>query len=433
MKFSNGSFLRLGETLETMKNRDLRKYTSQAHDRFSAKEIAMEVSTRKLNLTWDTMLAEGTYQELWDMYRGDGEPGLADAMGMSEREFASAFRIAGEDIKAMIKNHIGSQRGVEEARSSASDQAAKAGAYNGGKSLAGKGDGKADLAHKLKGDALQKHRDASVAKMDAEDEAAKKAQRDRFAKMEDSHTNEADAYFSASSSPETILAKYPKEWEQLKQGADIMDFDEIYYELFSYFSDNGDMPYGTQKARDGDPYQWINDELDNLGLLEVANVVHKVPHVRVDAKQHSLNELDLLAKNVDYINGPDGEYYKVSYRNTGTVTGGGHRQNDKANFVGVEKASDKEVKALDLDARIDYNNTSGNKSQIHVGHDIQGGTPFSDEDISVYKMDTKEYEEGVPTGVKTQLLRYITKKEDSRNNANRIEERVKWLANRKKS
>ena len=433
MKFSNGSFLRLGETLETMKNRDLRKYTSQAHDRFSAKEIAMEVSTRKLNLTWDTMLAEGTYQELWDMYRGDGEPGLADAMGMSEREFASAFRIAGEDIKAMIKNHIGSQRGVEEARSSASDQAAKAGAYNGGKSLAGKQHGKADLAHKLKGDALQKHRDASVAKMDAEDEAAKKAQRDRFAKMEDSHTNEADAYFSASSSPETILAKYPKEWEQLKQGADIMDFDEIYYELFSYFSDNGDMPYGTQKARDGDPYQWINDELDNLGLLEVANVVHKVPHVRVDAKQHSLNELDLLAKNVDYINGPDGEYYKVSYRNTGTVTGGGHRQNDKANFVGVEKASDKEVKALDLDARIDYNNTSGNKSQIHVGHDIQGGTPFSDEDISVYKMDTKEYEEGVPTGVKTQLLRYITKKEDSRNNANRIEERVKWLANRKKS
>ena len=180
MKFSNGSFLRLGETLETMKNRDLRKYTSQAHDRFSAKEIAMEVSTRKLNLTWDTMLAEGTYQELWDMYRGDGEPGLADAMGMSEREFASAFRIAGEDIKAMIKNHIGSQRGVEEARSSASDQAAKAGAYNGGKSLAGNGDGNADLAHKLKGDALQKHRDASVAKMDAEDEAAKKAQRDRL-------------------------------------------------------------------------------------------------------------------------------------------------------------------------------------------------------------------------------------------------------------
>jgi len=67
---------------------------------------------------------------------------------------------------------------VEEARSSASDQAAKAGAYNGGKSSNKKGN--ANLSSKLKGDALQKHRDASVAKMDAEDEAAKKAQRDRL-------------------------------------------------------------------------------------------------------------------------------------------------------------------------------------------------------------------------------------------------------------
>jgi hypothetical protein len=102
MKFSNGSFLKLGETLETMKNRDLRKYTMQAHDRYSSKEIAMEVSSRKLNLTWDTMLAEGTYEELWDMYRGDGEPGLADAMGMSERQFAKAYTAAGENIKNMI-------------------------------------------------------------------------------------------------------------------------------------------------------------------------------------------------------------------------------------------------------------------------------------------------------------------------------------------
>ena len=67
---------------------------------------------------------------------------------------------------------------VEEARSSASDQAAKAGAYNGGKSSNKKGN--ANLSSKLKGDALQKHRDASVAKMRDEDEAAKKANRDRL-------------------------------------------------------------------------------------------------------------------------------------------------------------------------------------------------------------------------------------------------------------
>ena len=28
------------------------------------------------------------------------------------------------------------------------------------------------------------------------------------------------------------------------------------------------MPYGTQKARDGDPVQWITERLEDLGLLE---------------------------------------------------------------------------------------------------------------------------------------------------------------------
>jgi hypothetical protein len=82
-----------------------------------------------------------------------------------------------------------------EARSSASDQAAAAGAYNGGKSLVGKGDGKSDLAHKLKGDEKQKHRDAGVARMRDEDEAAKKAQRDRFAAMKNDYKkNKVEAY-----------------------------------------------------------------------------------------------------------------------------------------------------------------------------------------------------------------------------------------------
>ena len=68
-----------------------------------------------------------------------------------------------------------------------------------------------------------------------------------------------------------ILQKYPKEHAALKQGADIIDFDDLYQELFSYFANSGDMPYDTMKARDGDPYQWIQDELDHLGLLDDDN------------------------------------------------------------------------------------------------------------------------------------------------------------------
>ena len=116
--------------------------------------------------------------------------------------FPYIYKLVSEHTKALAlgpEELLGeaSDDEIEEARSSASDQAAKAGAYNGGKSLAGKQHGKADLAHKLKGDALQKHRDASVAKMDAEDEAAKKAQRDRFAAMkgESVEESEIDAHF----------------------------------------------------------------------------------------------------------------------------------------------------------------------------------------------------------------------------------------------
>ena len=69
-------------------------------------------------------------------------------------------------------------------------------------------------------------------------------------------------------SPQSILAKYPDAHKQLKQGADLMDFEKLYSELFDYFSATGEMPYGTQKARDGDPYVWIANELDNLGLLD---------------------------------------------------------------------------------------------------------------------------------------------------------------------
>ena len=35
-----------------------------------------------------------------------------------------------------------------------------------------------------------------------------------------------------------------------------MELDgELYQDLFNYYSD--EMPYGTQKARDGDPMDWI--------------------------------------------------------------------------------------------------------------------------------------------------------------------------------
>jgi len=39
--------------------------------------------------------------------------------------------------------------------------------------------------------------------------------------------------------------------------------DELYENLFDYFTmETKEMPYGTAKARTGDPYEWISDKLN---------------------------------------------------------------------------------------------------------------------------------------------------------------------------
>lgn len=43
------------------------------------------------------------------------------------------------------------------------------------------------------------------------------------------------------------------------------DFKDEHYDiLYTHFVDSGEMPYGVAKARTGDPYAWIADELDKI-------------------------------------------------------------------------------------------------------------------------------------------------------------------------
>jgi hypothetical protein len=56
-----------------------------------------------------------------------------------------------------------------------------------------------------------------------------------------------------------------KEIVAIEQGKKELDMDSpLYDKLFNYFSNTGDMPYGVQKARTGDPDQWIIDHLDQI-------------------------------------------------------------------------------------------------------------------------------------------------------------------------
>jgi len=39
---------------------------------------------------------------------------------------------------------------------------------------------------------------------------------------------------------------------------------KAYLSLFDHFCSDGEMPYGTMKGRDGDPYIWIMQRLEDL-------------------------------------------------------------------------------------------------------------------------------------------------------------------------
>ena len=60
----------------------------------------------------------------------------------------------------------------------------------------------------------------------------------------------------------TILDKHDiTDLDQIEYGS------EVYDDLYNYFADSGEMPYGVMKARTGMPDEWIIDRVDDLGVL----------------------------------------------------------------------------------------------------------------------------------------------------------------------
>jgi len=66
----------------------------------------------------------------------------------------------------------------------------------------------------------------------------------------------ADIQFSDAEKKEIIAIQQEK--KDLEYGSPLFD------KLYDYFSQSGEMPYGVQKARTGDPDAWIMDHLDDI-------------------------------------------------------------------------------------------------------------------------------------------------------------------------
>ena len=67
----------------------------------------------------------------------------------------------------------------------------------------------------------------------------------------------------AGHSLDSILNKYPEEFKSVMMGQSMLyDHDKFFDELYDWFVNSGEMPYGIAKAREGDPDQFIQDYLE---------------------------------------------------------------------------------------------------------------------------------------------------------------------------
>ena len=110
----------------------------------------------------------------------------------------------------------------------------------------------------------------SVPQEDIEEVHEKKDVKEDF---DSSHPDfpKAQAFASEKDAVMDIMAKHPEEAKKMAMSGDLMTvYDtDLYLDLFDHFAE--DMPYDTQKARDGDPVEYIQNELDELGLLDLPN------------------------------------------------------------------------------------------------------------------------------------------------------------------
>lgn len=64
-----------------------------------------------------------------------------------------------------------------------------------------------------------------------------------------------------------ILAKHPGavlDYTNPHTDTTLLDFPELFEELYEHYLNSGEMPIGVAKARDGDPLEWISDRVDEI-------------------------------------------------------------------------------------------------------------------------------------------------------------------------
>jgi len=79
----------------------------------------------------------------------------------------------------------------------------------------------------------------------------------------------------------------------IKNIDDIEYGSDVYDELFDYFSNSGEMPYGVMKARTGMPDEWIADRINDLEILEESDIDYTKLMLDISVMKDRIAELPI--------------------------------------------------------------------------------------------------------------------------------------------
>ena len=110
-----------------------------------------------------------------------------------------------------------------------------------------------------------------------------------------------------------VLRHFGKEVRDFAAGKDLDD--HLYNALYDFYFD--EMPYGTKKARTGDPYNWVSDRLDR----DLGN--HNVPSNPMGVGEGAAGDI-MPTESIDSL--PDDEWYdsEGALSSDGAYDAGGH-------------------------------------------------------------------------------------------------------------
>jgi hypothetical protein len=176
-----------------------------------------------------------------------------------------------------------------------------------------------------------------------------------------------------------IVSKFKHEVKNFIAGQELSD--DLYHALYDYYSDHGEMPYGVQKARDGDPYEWVHMRFDQDVHDYTGNNNPDVPalpaaNMSMMPRQESMYEAKNPWLDLAYSDTPKVGQRKRTSSGEVEYTGGGQIHRSTKRYGGDDPENVKDVEPVGNDGEPAVKRGRGRPSASTSS--TEGGTSFAD-------------------------------------------------------